>query len=130
MRPSYSFLTTLALAFLLESCSTPGQSTPQVASNFIHRQHVVTTTKETYPPKNPQIVALYINDKGPHAPYRVIGVATISKRNLFGIERQDATLHEMMKKLAASVGGDGLINVSSNNESMQANIIAFQKIMI
>lgn len=130
MRLSYPFLATIMVAFSLAGCTTKGQSTPQVASNFINRQHVITTTKETYPAKNPQTVALYTPDKTPHAPYRVIGVATVSKYNLLGMQRKDDTVHEMMKTLAASVGGDGLINISNGEESIQANIIAFQKIMI
>lgn len=130
MRMSYPFLAAITIAFLLGGCSTTGQSTTQVASNFINRQHVVTTTKETYPAKNPQTIALYSSDKTPHAPYKVIGVATVSKYNLLGMPRKDDTVHDMMKSLAASVGGDGLINVSSGDENVQANIIAFQKIMI
>jgi hypothetical protein len=130
MRKFYLLLATITVAFLLEGCSTRGQSTTQVASNFINRQQVVTTTKETYPAKNPKAVAVYTPDKTPHAPYRVIGVATVSKYNLLGMQRKDDTVHDMMKKLAASVGGDGLINMSTGDESIQANIIAFQKIMI
>lgn len=130
MRMSYPLLATIMVAFLLGGCATKGQSSTQVASNFINRQHVVTTTQDTYPAKNPQSVAVYSADKTPHAPYRVIGVATVSKYNLLGMQRKEDTVHDMMKKLAASVGGDGLINMSTGNESVQANIIAFQKIMI
>ena len=132
MRTAYPALTTIAVTFLLGSCATThsGQSTTQVASNFIQHQNVEMTSPFKYPPKNPQNVAVYSNEKSPHTAYRVIGVAKVSKYNLLGMERQDATIHSMMKNLAASIGGDGIMNVSSNSDGLQANVIAFQKILI
>ncbi|RDI48775.1 YajG family lipoprotein [Aquicella lusitana] len=131
MKMSYPIMAVIAVAFL-GGCATKGQTTDptQVASNFINRQHVVATTKDTYPAKNAKNVALFSEHKTPHAPYRVIGVATVSKYNILGMKREDETIHTMMKNLAASIGGDGIIDVSSNHESMKANIIAFQKILI
>lgn len=116
-------------AFLLASC-TPTNHPMQIASNLIHRQTIITTTKESYPAKSPQAVALYHNKNKVLTPYRIIGVAKVSKYNLIGKPREEATVHEMLKKLAASIGGDALINIDSNNESMQANVIAFQKILL
>jgi len=36
----------------------------------------------------------------------------------------------MIKKLAASIGGDGLIDIQNNEKELQANVIAYQKILI
>lgn len=63
-------------------------------------------------------------------PYRVIGVATVARHNIIGVMREDATIHDMMKNLAASVGGDGLINLNEIKDGMQATIIQYQKILI
>lgn len=120
----------LICAFLLEGCSTTGQSSTQLASNFIQRQHVTTITKEKYPPKKPEHVALYINQDKPMMPYRVIGVATVARHNFMGLSREDSTIHDMMKNLAASVGGDGLININEVKDGIQATIIQYQKILI
>lgn len=120
----------MAAAILLSSCATTGQSTTRVASNFIQRQHVTTITKDIYPEKNPQMIALFDEEKKPLTPYRVIGKASVSKHNLLGMQRHDKTVDQMMKNLAASVGGDGLININNSEEKMEANIIQFQKIMI
>lgn len=120
----------LICAFLLEGCSTSGQSSTQLASNFIHRQHVATITKEKYPPKKPELIALYTKENKPMMPYRVIGVATVARHNIIGVMREDATIHDMMKNLAASVGGDGLINLNEIKDGMQATIIQYQKILI
>jgi hypothetical protein len=114
----------------LSACATPNHSPTQLAANLINRQQVTTTTTESYPSKPVQTVSLYNNEKTPHTAYRIIGIATVSKFNLFGMKRQDDILNDMIKKLAASIGGDGLININSNEEKIEANVIAFQKILI
>ena len=117
------------IALLIGGCST-GRSTTQVASNFINKQQVVMLIKDTYPPKNPRLITLYANDQSPHTAYRVIGIATVSKHNLLGMERREPLLKNMMKNLAASVGGDGLIEVKNKNDTIEAQVIQFQKILI
>lgn len=130
MRISYLILFITAAFFLLTSCASNNPPSTQIASNFIHRQDIHLTTKEIYPPKNPSQVAFYMNDKTPHAAYRIIGVATVSKYNLLGIQRETNTIHTMMKNLAASVGGDGLMDVNHYDDHVKANVIAFQRILI
>ena len=120
----------VAIAFLLGSCSSAGSPSTALAANFINRQTIEPVTKEKYPPKSPQLVTLYTADQTPHTAYRVIGIATVSKYNLLGLQRQAIVIHNMMKNLAASIGGDGLINVSSNDKNFQAKVIAFQRILI
>lgn len=122
----------IMMAIFSAGCSTtPPQKNPtRVASNIINRQHVATTTKEIYPAKNPQKVAMYNEKKEPHTAYRIIGAASVDKYNLFGVERDEETLHNMMKKLAASIGGDGIIDINNNDHQMQGRVIAFQKILI
>lgn len=129
MRISQCLVITSVVA-LLSACASQGQSPTQLCSNFINQQDVISTTTGEYPAKSPQTVALYKNSNSPHAPYRIIAVASVSRRNLLGMERSDATMQGMMKKLAANMGGDGLINVSSNNTDLKAHVIAFQKILI
>lgn len=130
MKRSFLLFCTSSLALLLVSCSsTTIPSSTQYASNMIHRQKVVKTTKEKYPPKKSQSVTFF-NKEIPQKAYRIIGVATVSKYNLFGIPREEAMLNDMMKDLAASIGGDGLMNISQNGDSLQANVIAYEKILI
>lgn len=133
MRTLYPILVTISVAFLLGGCSSTGQSlqsSTRVASNFIKCQHVVKMTKEKYPAKNPKAIAFFDKDQSPQTAYRVIGVAKISKFNLIGMERKEDTINDMMKDLAASIGGDGIIDVSNNNEDIEGKVIAFQKILI
>lgn len=114
----------------LIGCSTPGHSPTQLASHAINRESVTLTTHDSYPAKNPQIVSLYDQKQKPHAAYRIIGVASVSRYNLFGAQRKDEVIQQMMKKLAASIGGDGIIDLNYQPQAVQAKIIAYQKILI
>lgn len=116
--------------FLLNGCANSGPYSNQTAAHLIHRESLVTTTNENYPAKNPTHVSLYKNEQKPKNPYRIIGIAKVSKFNLMGMKRQETLVNEMMKNLAASIGGDALININNNKDNMQANIIAFEKILI
>lgn len=129
MRVSSAILA-MALSLGLNGCATPSHSPTQLASNFIHNEQIVHTTPDTFPAKNPNQVAIYSHEKIPSTPYRVIGVATVSRHNLFGIQRADASLQNRIKEIAAALGGDGVININNNTEHMQASIIQFQKILI
>ena len=125
-----SHLTVIA-AFMLQGCATHHGHTPtQMASNFINNQSVTTTTPERYPAKNPQVVSLYNDTKTPHTAYRVIGIAKVAKHNMLGVARPETEITNRMKSLAASIGGDGLINIDTNRDATQAHVIAFQKILI
>jgi hypothetical protein len=114
----------------ITGCATQQHSPVQMANHFIHNENVTQTTADTFPAKNPKQVAIYSSEKIPSTPYRVIGVATVAKHNLLGMQRADTTIHTRMKEIAAAIGGDGIININNSNEQMQASIIQFQKILI
>jgi hypothetical protein len=118
-----------AAPLILTSCATSSHLPTQVASNYIQQQDIVALGKESYPAKNPQQVALYGNNQSPHTGYRVIGQASVAKHNLFGIARQKETIDTMLKSLAASIGGDGLINVKKIGDNTEASVIAYERII-
>lgn len=130
MRFYSSVLAIVIAALLTQSCSSTGQPPTQVAANFINREKITIITHDKYPAKNPRTVAMYKNENTLSLPYRVIGVATVAKHNILGMKRNDSTIHDMMKKLAASIGGDGIINMDNSKEKVEAKVIAFQKILI
>ncbi len=117
---------TIALCLALTGCTTPAVRT---ANNYLHKQSV--TTSGHYPAKSAKQIALFQSNQSPQSAYKVIGIATVATRNHFGMQRPEETMHTMMKSLAASIGGDGLINLKPTEKGeWQANVIQFQKILI
>ncbi len=77
--------------------------------------------------KNPMEVSFYSNGKMPNNPYTVLGQATVSKYNLVGIKRQDATIHDAMRTMAASMGGDAIIDVKKDYHSVSGTVIMYHQ---
>lgn len=75
--------------------------------------------------KNPIAVSFYPKGKNPGMPYTVIGEAAVSKYNASGIKRQDAVIHDAMRTLAASMGGDAVIDVKHTNQSVVGQVVAW-----
>lgn len=105
------------IAIVATGCSSLSTGTLPSPSNK-------TSSTPPTPQKNPLNVALYLHET-PQQPFVVIGHETISKYNLGGIKRQEAYLHDTMRNLAASVGGDAVMNVKHDNNNITATIIAF-----
>lgn len=132
MRMLFSIMTTLGVALLFSGCSSK-QSPTQLATNFVNKQNIIMTNVNDAPRKSSlesDAIAVFTKEHSPLTPYKIIGFATVSKYNLLGRLRTNYLMQTMMKKLAASVGGDGLINFQQDAQGIQANIIQFQKILI
>src|SRR5690348_6193428 len=93
-------------------------------------QSVEYKVSEFYPKKNPHQMHFYSQTKEPIAPYKIIGVAKIAKYNVLGVKRDQQQLHDMMKQLAAEMGGDAILNLEDNPSHVRANIIAYQRILL
>ncbi len=126
----WQLATLTCCSILLTSCTTTNKNPTQMATNLINRQSVTPLTHQVYPAKKAETIAFYTGKIAPHSAYRIIGIASVSKKNIFGATRQDETMQKMMKKLAASMGGDGIIEVEQTNNDMQAKIIVYQKILL
>lgn len=74
--------------------------------------------------KNPIAVAFY--DNKPTTPYKVIGTETVSKYNGVGIKRQEASIHDAMRNLAAAMGGDAIIDVMHDDKTVTGTVIGFE----
>lgn len=126
MRTLY-LLSIIYIGLALTSC-TSAESTaaaPQSGSSLTTPipAPTCTTTK-----KNPLKVSLY-NSK-PKVPYTIIGKETISKFNMGGNKRQEATIRDGMRELAAAMGGDAVINIQHDAKTVTGTVVAYQKMPV
>lgn len=128
MRTLY-LVTTIYIGLLLSGCSNMNTAannpapTPKVAAN----QPIKLPTDQVRPhPKNPLAVTFYTHSK-PNAPYTIVGLETISKYNDGGNKRQEATIRDGMRELAAAMGGDAVINIKHDSKSISGTVVAYGK---
>jgi len=82
--------------------------------------------------KTPKIsdpaAVLVVNDKQsmPHK-YTMLGKVRVSRYNVVGVKRQKAIINDNLRSLAASMGGDAVINVSTTKTDVMGDVIAFPR---
>lgn len=120
MRLVYSFIM-IYVALTLSACATTRQQPVDkpllstASTSFKDKTH-----------KDPIEIAVYVEGKPLH-PYKVIGTETISKYNTVGVKRQEAVIRDAMRNLAASMGGDAVINIMNEDKTITATVIVYDK---
>lgn len=76
--------------------------------------------------KNPMAITLYTGKQKPGQPYVVLGHETVSKYNRVGIKRQEANLKDSMRHLAATKGGDAVIEITNLGDSISYTVISYK----
>lgn len=126
-----AFASLISLSFLLSACAkTTPALTPSFSEKIQDKSQVVKTCQQAYPKKKLTQVSLLAPTDRPSKPYRIIGALSVSKFNFLGVERSQENIKMKMKSLAASIGGDAVISTGQDNKHWNANIIAFEKILI
>lgn len=97
----------LALVLLMLGCAT---------------ERVMTTTSKQLPPTNPDAVKIYLTDK-PTTPFEEIGRVSVDKYTMMGTSRSGDEIHKNLRKKAASIGGDAIINITEDFASMHGVVI-------
>ncbi len=82
--------------------------------------------KKSPPVINPISVTLYTGKQKPHKPYVVLGHETVSKYNMVGIKRQEANLKDSIRHLAATRGGDAVIEITNHPDSISYTVISYK----
>lgn len=113
------------IGLILQGCASAEgmKSPPQAPTPYEQNWQTIKTT----PPKDPIKVSFLTPDKKLPLPYEVIGKATVSKFNMAGVKRQEATIRDIMRQLAASVDGDAVIDLNHNKGSVTATVIAYKQ---
>jgi hypothetical protein len=106
----------------LSGCST------FCSTDYSHKNTAVITNKEAdstkHPPKDPAMVTLY-KQGNPQSHYKVIGKGIISKYNLGGIKRQEGLIHDALRDIAASMGGDAVIDIKKDDRHVIGTVITY-----
>lgn len=110
------------LVLTLSGCATSTNNT----TNSHTSEKKSTNLSENTIQKNPLTVALFKGKEKPKKPYVILGKETISKYNKVGIKRQEANILDVMRHMAASAGGDAIINISHDAKTVTGTIIAFK----
>jgi uncharacterized protein YceK len=123
MKPLY-LLGVINVALIMSGCAT----------NISHQtlepeQQTTVAPAKCHVHKDPLNVSVITKEK-PARPYTVIGKARVSKYNVAGNKRQEATMRDIMRQLAASLNGDAVIEVQNREKEITATVITYQPIIV
>ena len=133
MRTLY-LLVVINIALILSACATT-DTTPMATNGDSTLSTTTAAGTTTTPPKchhhkDPLHVSLMNGLQQPSSPYQVLGEAKVSKFNTVGIKRQEATMRDLIRQQAASLGGDAVINFRHDDKTISATIIAYKRVLV
>jgi hypothetical protein len=99
------------LALSLTGCSTPTQN-----DSFFHTHNPEVAVKK---PESVQILST-IPAKGS---YVLLGQISTSEYSASGIKRQLATIHLLLQRHAANLGGNAIMNIRQKHNTVIADVI-------
>jgi hypothetical protein len=115
-------LSAIFIALFLQGCT----SVNKVQPNGIVQSDTTVQPPRCHHHKDPLKVSFVGSHKNLHTPYQVIGTAAVSQFNSVGVKRQEATIHDIMRELAASLDGDAVINMDKNGNVVKGTVISFK----
>ena len=124
---SSSPLTILVCLLALLASMAMSTHHPQLKKVELKETVIAFTKPEPY--KDPLLVAFYAKETHLKRPYRVIGKEIVPRYNPVGFKRQTAAVHDIMRRLAASIGGDAVINIHSDDEKFEGTVVSYQKVL-
>jgi hypothetical protein len=129
MKTIHLFLICLSFT-LISACDTLASQQPVDVLSCVPGGYHEPIKPRCPPPKkstakNPMNVSIYHSNNPLKRPYKILAVGTVSKYNLSGIKRQQASIHDTLRKIAAAVGGDAIIDLKSDNQTVTGKIITY-----
>lgn len=133
MRRLY-LLIVIIIGFTLSGCTSTtanmtSQATPikQPVKNKRHSVRKSVKKLQSCTSKDPISIQVFPDGTQLNHHYKILGQETISKFNSNGIKRQEACIHDALRNLAASLGGDAVINITRDEKHVTGTIVAFDK---
>jgi hypothetical protein len=116
------------IGLALTSCASLGNdpSNDQAVTKAAAKT-VAKSPAHQVPPKNPLTVSFYPKGNNPKHPFKVIGTETVSKYNTVGIKRQEAIIRDAMRKIAAAMGGDAVIDITHDQKVVTGTVVSYEK---
>ena len=100
------------LSGLLIITAMTGCSTSDL-TNIVSNGNSISTTDTKLAATNPAKVKLYYAGNTLPKRYRIVGRVSAEIYNVVGLEHTQASIAEELKKQSASLGGNGVINITS-----------------
>ncbi len=129
---------TLSSCAALSSSNSPSsEPQPQAAPQTVQPTTQQTTTPSKKgqkgplpvlcpsPKKSPIAIQVYPKGLKPAESYKVLGKESVPQYNLGGIKRQQASIHDSLRDIAASLGGDAIIDIQPSDSTVSGTIVSF-----
>ncbi len=109
---------------LTKQASNQSQSSPLLKMSSLHSEDEL---KEEPLKKNPIAVNIYPKHSHPDKPYMVVGEETVSQYNHGGVKRAEAYVRDKLRRLAAYLGGDAVIDIKHDKHMVSGTVVSFNK---
>jgi|GEM_PF-2085483 len=96
----------------ISAISLTGCSTTDVKA-MVSQGNAVSTTTTKMSAINPSRVKIYYSNIGLPKHYKAVGRISVENYNIVGMEYSQVSITDELKKQAASIGANGVINISS-----------------
>jgi hypothetical protein len=93
--------------FTVSGCATSD------LKNIVSDGNAMSTTNSKTSPTNPNKVRLFYSGNEKPRYYKMVGKISAENYNIVGMEHTQSSIAEELKKQAASIGANGVININS-----------------
>lgn len=109
----------------LAGCSTIHSTRPATTPVPVAKTTSVNAKCKCHKKTNPLAVSLYPRAIDLNVRYTVLGEAKVSRYNMGGLKRQDAIIHDVMRTVAASMGGDAIVDIKGTGDMVSGKVIKY-----
>ena len=114
-----------ACLILIEPGCTTIHDIPQKTNQIITGSKITKKSTKHYSSTTPNSVILLASNNIANKHYTTIADISINRYNMVGVKRQEAVLNDLMRKNAAFLGGNAIINIHKNHHKKSGQVIRF-----
>lgn len=107
----------IACSMALSACA------PTDVSNTFLGSSASSMDGQARKPVNTDQVKLHYGQHEAHTNQKVIGHVKVDNNNIIGLEHNQHFIDDELKKQAASIGGQGVINIQTNTQTTTGDVI-------